>query len=294
MKACIENFSRELIRVRLDPPKTSTIFVDLIQFTPGQPEAANTQVNGRPHPSVALQMNGHPVITRAVPVHILPHGPSIPQSSGVASPVPNGPPPPPWTRMPVELPPPPSLNPRTSPVTHTLSPLNGPATTGLGVPSRPFTSILTENSDPLIPFKRKRKASVIDGSHDSVYVFEVEQPSAKRTTPPGPTPGPSSPLQQRSPRIQSNSHTGSSLNIIVQDPSHMAQQASRAKTSPVVTHQVPPLIPSQIPRPLIIPPSVLPSRDRTTPSTSNSSGASPGHSGFKIRLKVKDPQASPH
>lgn len=136
VKACIENFSRELIRIKLNPPMTPTIFIDLIQFTPGQPDAATSTT--KPAPPPLPPTNGNDSQTGRVPIHILPQRPVAPQSSSSSS----APPPPPWSRS------------------ESIS--SGPSS--------------QSNVDPLIPFKRKRKPSIAESGRESVLVFDADSP----------------------------------------------------------------------------------------------------------------------
>ena len=45
-KEMLDTFSKDIIYMRLPPPYTQTLFVDLIRFTPGQPD--NIAANGAP------------------------------------------------------------------------------------------------------------------------------------------------------------------------------------------------------------------------------------------------------
>lgn len=81
VRACIETYSRELIRIKLDPPTSPTIFVDLVSWVPGQPE--NVVASGESF------QNGTP--TGRLPNR---QGLSTPTGSGSN----NVPPPPPWSR----------------------------------------------------------------------------------------------------------------------------------------------------------------------------------------------------
>lgn len=89
MKACIENFSRNLIRIKLAPPVTPTIFIDLISFTPGQPDSASN-----PEPLFSLPNAGHR------PDRLLMHGTPqrVKEQQSPTSPSSSVPPPPPWSR----------------------------------------------------------------------------------------------------------------------------------------------------------------------------------------------------
>lgn len=77
VRACIETCSRELIRIKLDPPTSPTIFVDLVSWVPGTPEYTPTQDS--------FQHASRPPHRQA---------PATPTSSTSG----NVPPPPPWSR----------------------------------------------------------------------------------------------------------------------------------------------------------------------------------------------------
>jgi len=54
VKACLETFSKDLIKMTLPPPTVNTVFLDLIRFTPGCPERSSFNGSGvRP-----MGMNG--------------------------------------------------------------------------------------------------------------------------------------------------------------------------------------------------------------------------------------------
>lgn len=86
VRACIETYSRELIRIKLDPPSSPTIFVDLVSWIPGQPE------NVIPSGELSFS-NGSPSTGRlAGPGR---QGLSALNGSSASG---NVPPPPPWSR----------------------------------------------------------------------------------------------------------------------------------------------------------------------------------------------------
>ncbi|KLO19889.1 hypothetical protein SCHPADRAFT_864516 [Schizopora paradoxa] len=204
VKTCIETFSRELIRVRLDAPKTSTIFIDLVQFTPGQPDVGPPKqpVSGTQTPGAGPSRGGPP--------HTLPTRPILPQ---VRSPSSSAPPLPPWAKR--NDAPSPTTPRETAPASPSVS-SHGPLAGGTS--SLPGGS---DQTDPLIPFKRKRKHSVIDGPQDNVHVFEAA-PGMKR---------PTSPSAQRSPPIQ-RSTIGSPLNLMLNEPAQALAQ--NGKVPPAV------------------------------------------------------------
>lgn len=147
VKASIESFSRELKRKALPPPVTPTIFIDLVQFTPGQPEGV------APRPSLPgnSQSNGSIHHPNRIPIHVLPHH-SHPGTS--ASPIgSNVPPPPPWSRS------------------------ESAASSSASAPDQ-LTAELH------IPFKRKRKFSGLEDGRENVLVFEVD-PQVPTGGPPG-------------------------------------------------------------------------------------------------------------
>ncbi|KAI0775906.1 PLU-1-like protein-domain-containing protein [Trametes elegans] len=126
-KEMLDTFSKDIIYMRLPPPYTQTLFVDLIRFTPGQPD--NVASNGALPPPLARNLpppgngpppmplaNGSSAHPRAMHPHPHPHahahthhahgpshGPVPPPPSGspydmarVAGPSSQFPPPPPW------------------------------------------------------------------------------------------------------------------------------------------------------------------------------------------------------
>lgn len=191
VKACIENFSRELIRIKLTPPVTPTIFIDLVQFTPGQPDALSSAAKITSTTVPPSVTNGNSIQGGRVALPILPQHPSISQSSSSTS---NAPPPPPWNRSD-------------------------------SVSSAPTQSNPTE---PLVPFKRKRKLSATENGRESVLIFEVDNP----------IPSTGSPSTHRG----VHHTTPTSLNIIMQSPSQMAaahKEAELKKTSPPATSPLP-------------------------------------------------------
>ncbi|KAI9064868.1 hypothetical protein FKP32DRAFT_1591090 [Trametes sanguinea] len=132
-KEMLDTFSKDIIYMRLPPPYTQTLFVDLIRFTPGQPEnvavngsaAASASRNGSAsisgpppmslpngssaHPrAMHPQAHPHPHPHPHVHPHPYPHGPGpipmapgpfdMPHGPGPLGPGPSGhvPPPPPW------------------------------------------------------------------------------------------------------------------------------------------------------------------------------------------------------
>ncbi|KAJ3011235.1 hypothetical protein NUW54_g2243 [Trametes sanguinea] len=132
-KEMLDTFSKDIIYMRLPPPYTQTLFVDLIRFTPGQPEnvaangsaAASASRNGSASisgpPPMSLpngssahsramhpQAHPHPHPHPHVHAHPHPHGPGpipmapgpfdMPHGPGPLGPGPSGhvPPPPPW------------------------------------------------------------------------------------------------------------------------------------------------------------------------------------------------------
>ncbi|KAI0677218.1 PLU-1-like protein-domain-containing protein [Trametes maxima] len=117
-KEMLDTFSKDIIYMRLPPPYTQTLFVELIRFTPGQPDnvATNGSASAPPRnganttgvpPPIPLP-NGSSAHPRSMhpqphphPSHSHhPHGPVAPPSvsAGPYGPVPSGgfPPPPPW------------------------------------------------------------------------------------------------------------------------------------------------------------------------------------------------------
>ncbi|OCB85389.1 hypothetical protein A7U60_g7699 [Sanghuangporus baumii] len=89
VKACIETFSRNLIRIKLSPPITPTIFIDLVSFTPGQPDNASTLEPPFVSPANASHQG-------RIPIHFMPQRVKEQQSPTTSSS--SIPPPPPWSR----------------------------------------------------------------------------------------------------------------------------------------------------------------------------------------------------
>ncbi|KAH8118631.1 PLU-1-like protein-domain-containing protein [Phellopilus nigrolimitatus] len=143
VKACIETFSRSIIRIKLSPPVTPTLFIDLVQFTPGQPDVAIPKPDPPPPPK-----NSHH--SGRVPIHVIPQR-ATPQAS--SSSVSNVPPPPPWSRS------------------ESVS----------AAPSHSPPAVIAP--DPTIPFKRKRKHSGADGLENvHVFEVDPQVPNASSMT----------------------------------------------------------------------------------------------------------------
>jgi histone demethylase JARID1 len=105
-KEMLDNFSKEIVYMKMLPPYTQTLFVELMRFTPGQPDGLYT--NGHSH-----RHSGTPTMGRqAVAAAPSPHSRHIAHPPMQASPPLNGfvsdrpmtiasqhvPPPPPWSR----------------------------------------------------------------------------------------------------------------------------------------------------------------------------------------------------
>ena len=101
----LDNFSKEIVYMKMLPPYTQTLFVELIRFTPGQPDGLYS--NGHSH-----RHSGTPTMGRqAIAAGPSPHSRHVPHTPVQASPL-NGfssdrpinlasqhlPPPPPWSR----------------------------------------------------------------------------------------------------------------------------------------------------------------------------------------------------
>lgn len=95
-RAMLETYSKEIIYVTLDRPKHSTLFVDLVRFSPGQPELSTGSANG--HSSGSTHHNSGPNHSSIVHSSPAPKVLSTPASRSVSA-GPSGssvPPPPPW------------------------------------------------------------------------------------------------------------------------------------------------------------------------------------------------------
>ena len=90
VKACLETYSRDIIRIKLPEPTQATIFVDLVSFTPGIPEIPPESPKPAPPP---IQFNKTIYTQRAQIPGI--QMPAPPQGSS-HTPVSNVPPLPPW------------------------------------------------------------------------------------------------------------------------------------------------------------------------------------------------------
>jgi histone demethylase JARID1 len=113
----LDNFSKEIVYMKMLPPYTQTLFVELIRFTPGQPDGLYS--NGHNH-----RHNGTPSMGRQAVAAPPPHSRHVPHPSMQGSSALNGfaserpmtlasqPAPPPWSRWstmtvpPVGTPPP--------------------------------------------------------------------------------------------------------------------------------------------------------------------------------------------
>jgi histone demethylase JARID1 len=118
-KEMLDNFSKEIVYMKMLPPYTQTLFVELIRFTPGQPDGLYTNGHGHRH-------SGTPTMGRqAVAAAPSPHSRHVPHPPMQASPPLNGfvsdrpmalasqhiPPPPPWSRWSTNMTVPPSGTP---------------------------------------------------------------------------------------------------------------------------------------------------------------------------------------
>lgn len=101
-KEMLDNFSKEIVYMKMLMPYTQTLFVELIRFTPGQPDGLYSQRHGIT-PSMGRQAMA---ATPAPHIRHVPHPPThnpppvngfiTDRQMGVASP--HVPPPPPWSR----------------------------------------------------------------------------------------------------------------------------------------------------------------------------------------------------
>jgi len=78
VRACLESFSKDLIRISLPPPTVNTIFLDLIRFTPGCPERSISQnISGKTAPFVRSSRAQEDHSTSLARALISPQVPSI-------------------------------------------------------------------------------------------------------------------------------------------------------------------------------------------------------------------------
>ncbi|KAI0701172.1 PLU-1-like protein-domain-containing protein [Cytidiella melzeri] len=110
-KEMLDTFSKDIIYMKMPPPYTQTLFVELIRFTPGQPDSMNSGItsgSGARHMASSSSANhttpashrlphhqyhGQPIAPRP-PSPVLPYEPNRPP---ITNGQPHVPPPPPWS-----------------------------------------------------------------------------------------------------------------------------------------------------------------------------------------------------
>lgn len=105
--AMLDSFSKDIVYTKMLPPYTQTLFVELIRFTPGQPEGANGAPHQRGLPAPSMPRSADPGPSSSHHRHHAhPHHSPLPLPTPptpvyeLARPPSNGhhvPPPPPWS-----------------------------------------------------------------------------------------------------------------------------------------------------------------------------------------------------
>jgi len=201
----LDTFSKDIIYKELPPPYTQTLFIELIRFSPGQPDTV--LANGPPSHSISISShapihpppNGHSYHPRTLPPRAPIHPYSPPHR--INAPAAHVPPPPPWeikwTRpvpAPASAPLPPTLSAAPS------TPASSSSARHLSVSSSTAPPVASDDvrlpavAPPLTPPSRKRKYP--EGDATSERASPYESPSYKRLTPTAelPVPTPPQPL----------------------------------------------------------------------------------------------------
>lgn len=163
----LDNFSKDIVYVKMLPPRTQTLFVELVRFSPGQPDGTiypNGNVNGRSQHRGVPTMVVNPSHPHHAPLHSSP-----PMATFITDQRPMSmqmqqhmPPPPPWSRWGTVAVPPP-----------------GPPPPGL---------------PPTPPHNKKRK--FVDSTPANMAEASASAAAAKRSKATTPTAGPSSHASQ--------------------------------------------------------------------------------------------------
>jgi [histone H3]-trimethyl-L-lysine4 demethylase len=213
----LDTFSKDIIYKELPPPYTQTLFIELIRFSPGQPDTVLT--NGPsthpssssshpPHPPVP---NGHSYHPRNLPpppprAPILPYSPPHPMNAPVA----HMPPPPPWEVKWTRPVPAPTSAPAPPPPVSAASTITASSSSArrLSV-SSVATPIVNDDKrlpavDPLTPPSASRKRKYPEGDAASERASPYGSPSYKRHTPGA------DPLPPKAPTSSSSSSSSSS------------------------------------------------------------------------------------
>ena len=225
----LDTFSKDIIYKELPPPYTQTLFIELIRFSPGQPDTVSATANGpsslssstSSHTSHHPLPNGHSYRPRALPppppratVH------SYPPPNQVNVPATHMPPPPPWEikwTRPVPAPaplPPPSVSAAATAAAAPSTPASSSSMRRLSVSSSAAPQITSDDVrlpavPPLTPpsASRKRKYPEGDAASASDRASPYGSPSYKRHTPAAelPAPTPPQPLASLPPTSSSSS-----------------------------------------------------------------------------------------
>ena len=222
----LDTFSKDIIYKELPPPYTQTLFIELIRFSPGQPDtvsangpsshSSSTPSNTSHHPLP----NGHSYHPRALPpppprAPIHPYTPSH-QANAPAS---HMPPPPPWEIKWTRPVPAPASAPLPAPSISTAAPAVAPSTPAsssslrrLSVSSSAAAPVANDDIrlpavPPLTPpsASRKRKYPEGDAASASERTSPYGSPSYKRHTPAAELPTPPQPLAPLPPTSSSSS-----------------------------------------------------------------------------------------
>ena len=221
----LDTFSKDIIYKELPPPYTQTLFIELIRFSPGQPDTvsangSSTSSGSSFAPTQPPPANGHTYHPRTLPPPPPPRAPIHPPPHRVNVPAALMPPPPPWEIKWTRPVPPPSsatLPPPSTSVTVNSTPASSspsvrrlsvssssavPVPVPVTAPSHPVAAV---NEDirlptvtPLTPpsASRKRKYPEGDVATGRTSPYCSGSPSYKRRTP---TPASAEPMDHHTP-----------------------------------------------------------------------------------------------
>lgn len=244
----LDTFSKDIVYMKLPPPYTNTLFVELIRFTPGQPD--NIAVNGNSSRSVASSSNSRPTTSNpalplaarpSLPVHAPHPAPHTPNPGTMTSPYEQARPVP--VANPVganHLPPPPPWSGR----------YNGPNVPPPGTPS----ALEAQGLSPHLSRKRKHREEVPSPRHSEHAPAPMHSPSGLAPIR-GPHDAPETPPPSRRRKYPNEGHS------TIEHTSPGSPNANRSPRRPPPSRGPPPPMPALAPAP--------PKPQTTSPSLAN-------------------------
>jgi [histone H3]-trimethyl-L-lysine4 demethylase len=229
----LDTFSKDIIYKELPPPYTQTLFIELIRFSPGQPDTV--LANGpSTHPSISSSHvphhppppNGHSYHPRALPPPP-PRAPVHPYSPPhqMNAPAAHMPPPPPWEVKWTRPVPAPTSAPAPVSSGSTAPSISASSSSArrLSVSSSAAAPIVNDDKrlpavDPLTPPSASRKRKYPEGDAASERASPYGSPSYKRHTPAA------EPLAPAAPTSSSSSSSSSAPAPAPALPGHRATQ----------------------------------------------------------------------